>query len=106
VRPIVLPEIEESRKRMPGRDSERVLKECYCRGSQTPTIGHDIYAFRQLPCILRGCCNLLGVYVDVDVIYVTRPDEVSPNGYIGCSFCRLIRRPEHIIGRNSYLPAN
>jgi hypothetical protein len=24
---------------------------------------------------------------------------------IGCSFSRLIRRPEHLIGRNWYLPA-
>jgi hypothetical protein len=24
--------------------------------------------------------------------------------YIGCSFCRLIRRPEHLIGRHWYLP--
>jgi hypothetical protein len=26
--------------------------------------------------------------------------------YIECSFCRLIRRPEHLIGRYWYLPAN
>jgi hypothetical protein len=26
--------------------------------------------------------------------------------YIGCSFCRLIRRPERLIGRHWYLPAN
>jgi hypothetical protein len=26
--------------------------------------------------------------------------------YVGCSFCRLMRRPEHLIGRHWYLPAN
>jgi hypothetical protein len=26
--------------------------------------------------------------------------------YIGCSLCRLITRPEHLIGRRWYLPAN
>jgi hypothetical protein len=26
--------------------------------------------------------------------------------YIGCSFCTLIRRPEHLIGTHCYLPAN
>jgi hypothetical protein len=26
--------------------------------------------------------------------------------YIGCSFCGLIRRPEHLIDRHWYLPAN
>jgi hypothetical protein len=25
--------------------------------------------------------------------------------YIGCSFCRLIRRPEQLFGRHWYLPA-
>jgi hypothetical protein len=27
-------------------------------------------------------------------------------GCIGCSFCRLISRPEYLIGRHWYLPAN
>jgi hypothetical protein len=26
--------------------------------------------------------------------------------YIGCSLCRLIRRPDHLIGRHWYLPEN
>jgi hypothetical protein len=29
---------------------------------------------------------------------------VSVSASIGCSFCRLIGRPEHIIGRHLYLP--
>jgi hypothetical protein len=37
--------------------------------------------FRKLPCSLRGCCSLLGVYRDVGIIYITEAGEVSPNEY-------------------------
>jgi hypothetical protein len=30
----------------------------------------------------------------------------SLQDYIGCSYCRLIRRPEHLVGRHWYLQAN
>jgi hypothetical protein len=44
----------------------------------------------------------LGV-VDFCAIFNVPP--INPV-YIGCSFCRLITRREHLIGRHWYLPAN
>jgi hypothetical protein len=44
--------------------------------------------------------ELLGIYC----AYISLLFYLWEN--IGCSFCRLIRRPEHLIARHWYLPAN
>jgi hypothetical protein len=49
------------------------------------------------------------VYVLNPIVYI---DIYKPSHntlillYTGCSFCRLIRRPQHFIGRHFYLPTN
>jgi hypothetical protein len=48
-------------------------------------------------------CPKAALPVTVMNITVT-PEEKFRN--TGCSFCRLITGPEHLIGRRWYLPAN